>query len=56
MQKVSNGFNQSITAIKQWLTRFGLSGDDKTCQVQLDMEISLQVPEPSVPGSSNCAK
>ena len=24
MLKISNGFNQSITAIKQWLTRFGL--------------------------------
>ena len=45
MQKISSGFNQSINAIKQWLTRFGLSGQDKNCQVQLDMEINLEAPD-----------
>lgn len=28
MQKVSTSFSQSISAIKQWLTRFGLSSED----------------------------
>ena len=36
MQKISSGFSQSIGAIKQWLTRFGLSttdGGNSTCEV-----------------------
>ena len=35
MQKISTGFAQSITAIKQWLTRFGLTRNDGTdsCEV-----------------------
>ena len=55
MQKISNGFNQSITAIKQWLTRFGLKSSSnmlmesslhsqhpkQPCEVQLDMEINV---------------
>ena len=47
MQKISTSFSQSITAIKQWLTRFGLKStpdmdsfnNQAPCQVQLDMEI-----------------
>ena len=56
MQKISNGFNQSIAAIKQWLTRFGLKSSSnmlmesslhsqhpkqQPCEVQLDMEINV---------------
>ena len=44
MQKISTGFNQSISAIKQWLTRFGLvstSNENSSCDVQLDMDIYL---------------
>ena len=35
MQKISTGFSQSIGAIKQWLTRFGLTSTDGTfsCEV-----------------------
>lgn len=36
-RKISSGFSQSISAIKQWLTRFGLSSPEGTCQVQLDI-------------------
>lgn len=42
MQKISTSFSQSIGAIKQWLTRFGLNSVDGTCKVQLDMEIDLK--------------
>lgn len=42
MQKISTSFSQSIGAIKQWLTRFGLNSADGTCQVQLDMVIDLE--------------
>ena len=45
-QKISSAFGQSINAIKQWLTRFGLTDDDGTCQVQLDMQIKLEKPAP----------
>ena len=31
MQKISSSYQQSIQAIKQWLTRFGLSNLDGTC-------------------------
>ena len=55
MQKISNGFNQLIAAIKQWLTRFGLKSSSnmlmdsslhsqqpkQPCEVQLDMEINV---------------
>ena len=53
MQKISSGFAQSITAIKQWLTRFGLnSSDGACCEVQLDMDICLELkPLPSQPPS-----
>ena len=44
MQKITTSFQQSIVAIKQWLTRFGLSSLDGICQVQLDMEVTLQQP------------
>lgn len=41
MQKISASFGQSISAIKQWLTRFGLTPEgSETCAVQLDMAIS----------------
>ena len=43
MQKISTGFSQSIGAIKQWLTRFGLvAADGTSCEVQLDMDICLE--------------
>ena len=42
MSKVSRGYNQSILAIKQWLTRFGLSSDGGPCEVPLDIEIDLE--------------
>ena len=44
MQKISTGFAQSIRAIKQWLTRFGLvnAEDGTRCDVQLDMDIALE--------------
>ena len=45
LQKISNSFSQSIQAIKQWITRFGLSTANGECQVQLDMEVAL-VPQP----------
>ena len=46
MQKVSSGFSQSISSIKQWLTRFGLvEKDSSICKVQLDMNICLPEPE-----------
>ena len=42
LQKISSGYTQSIEAIKHWLTRFGLSSLDGTCQVQLDMEVNVE--------------
>ena len=33
MQKVTTGFNQSISAIKLWLTKFGLSNAEGVCEV-----------------------
>ena len=42
MQKISTGYQQSIGAIKQQLTRFGLSSADGLCQVQLDMAIDME--------------
>lgn len=42
LQKISSGYTQSIEAIKHWLTRFGLSNQNGTCQVQLDMEVNVE--------------
>ena len=53
MQKISSGYNQSIFAIKQWLTRFGLSTADKNCEVQLDMEVTLESPDPNKTHTAN---
>ena len=46
LQKISSGFSQSIRAIKQWLTRFGLSNLTGDYQVQLNMKVAV-VPQPS---------
>ena len=50
MQKISTGFTQSIKAIKQWLTRFGLAsvGSNSDCDVQLDMDICLDSANPTL--------
>ena len=43
MQRISTGFEQAITSIKQWLTKFGLKdANNGECSVQLDMSVMLE--------------
>ena len=52
MEKINAGFYETIPAIKNWLTRFGLnSADGSVCEVQLDMAICLESKTEVIPAA-----